>query len=213
MTPERMRRRCWAVVVVGGVLVLGACGEGSSAAPTTPATTSPAPTVEPTPDATVEPTPVATDRAGEPLVPPERPAAMDNDDEAGAQAAAEYFMELYGYATRSQDLVELVGLCDSASKFCSAVINEVAADTAAGNVTVGSSTTLRTTSVDVPGEHSFYTVWGTLERTPFVTFDAAGSVIYESTGDAALDVAIAIERRPDGSWIVRGAESGVVPTS
>lgn len=197
---------------VGALLVVAGCGDGSSAAPSPSRpveTTTPAPTPEPS----QEPEPVATDRAGEPLVPPDRPAAMDNDDEAGAQAAAEYFIELYGYATRSQDLEEFTELCDTASTFCSAVISEVTGDVAAGAVTVGGQTALTTTAVDPPGDDPFYVVWGTQDRAPFTAFSADGSVIYESAGDQGLDVAVVIEHQPDNTWIVREGLAGVVPSS
>ncbi|SDC18985.1 hypothetical protein SAMN05216410_1354 [Sanguibacter gelidistatuariae] len=138
---------------------------------------------------------------------------MDNDDEAGAQAAAEYFMEVSGYAVRSQDLAEFTKLCDPESIYCSAVIEEVQADIAAGNVTVGGAKIFTTIAVDPPDEHPFYIVWGTLARTPFTVFDASGSIVDKLDGDDALDFAVAVQRQSDGQWVVRGAEAGVVQPS
>lgn len=154
-----------------------------------------------------------TDQAGAPLVPPERPAAMDNDDEAGARAAAEYFMAVYGYAIRSQDTAEFQQLCDPESLFCGAVIDLVRSDIEAGNITVGGEMTFSPTQVDPPGERPFYVVWGTLDRTSFVTYDLGGSLIYESGGDDGTGFGVVVEAQSEGEWIVREAEGGVGPAS
>ena len=194
---ERVRSARWPFVMVCCLLPLGACGDGSSAVPTQVQTsTSPAPTSEP------------TDRAGEPIDLPQRSPAMDQEDEAGAEAAAEYFMELSGYAVRSQDLSEFEALCDAESIYCKAVIDEVRADVSAGNYTVGGDTSFSVDSVDPPGENPFYVVWGTLDRTPFVAYDAGGHVIYQSDGDNSLEFAVAAQYDADGRWIFRGAQAG-----
>ena len=125
------------MIAICCVVVLGACGEGSAAQTTTsaaaPSTPTDAPTREPSPD------PLPTDRAGEPLVPPERPTAMESNDERGAQAAAEYFVELYGYTLRTQDTEKFEQICDSESLFCNEVISEVKLDVESGNYTLGGS--------------------------------------------------------------------------
>ena len=213
MTFGKVRFGRWLALTLCGVALTAGCGDGSSAAPSP---TGPVVTSEPTtpaPEPTDEPDPVATDRAGSPLVAPERPAAMDNDDEAGAQAAAEYFMELSGYAVRSQDLSEFSRLCDPASIYCTAVIDEVTADVAAGNYTVGGAKTFTSIAVDPPGEHAFYIVWGTLDRSPFTVFDPSAREVDRVGAESDLDFAIAIERQDDGGWLVRGAEAGVVQPS
>lgn len=198
------------------MVLLGGCSGGATVEPTPsaePTTSVPMPSPSVTSEAPVEPVPVATDRAGEPLVPPVRPPAMDNDDEAGARAAAEYFIELSGYAVRSQSLESLTEMCDPESIYCTAITDEVDSDVTAGNITVGGSKTFTVTDVDPPGESPFYVVWGTLARTPFTVFDSSGSTIYESDGDVALPFAVAVQYRPDGSWLVRGAEAEVVKPS
>ena len=135
---------------------------------------------------------------------------MENDDEAGARAAAEYFMEVSGYAIRSQELTEFTRLCDPESMYCTAVIDEVTGDMAAGIYTVGGTTTFTTLAVDPPVEHPFYIVWGTVDTSPFTAYDSSGIVIYESEGDVDLDFAIAAERTATGAWLIRGAQAEVV---
>lgn len=207
-----MRLGRWLVLPVFVLVMVSGCGDGSSAVPSPSVSSVTSAPSTPAPEPTDEPEPMATDRAGQPLVAPERPAAMDHDDEAGAQAAAEYFIELYGYATRSQNLKEFTELCDPASTFCAAVINEVTADVAAGAVTVGGQTALTATAVDPPGDNPFYVVWGTQDRAPFTAFAADGTPIYESAGDQNLDVAVVVERQPDDTWVVREGLAGVVPS-
>lgn len=114
-------------------------------------------------------------------MPPEKPAAMKNDDVAGAQAAAEYFVEMFGYAVRSQDTTEFVALCDPTSNFCSAVLDEISGDRSAGNVTIGGAAVFHLNRLDPPSAgQAFYVAWGAVERT-------------------------------SQTWVVRGAEAGVVP--
>ena len=194
MTDQVLPR--WAPAVVGGLLALGGCGDGSSAVP--PSMTTPLPA----------PTPVATDMAGQPLMPPKRPAAMEHGDTAGAQAAAEYFMELSGYAVRSQDLSAFTQLSDPECFYCDAVIDEVTADAAAGVYTIGGDTVFSVSTIDPPAQESFYIVWGTLDRTPFVAYDSSGKTIYESDGDSSLEFAVRLQHEVDGRWVVMGTQAG-----
>lgn len=211
MTFLWLHRNRWAAVLAAcGALMVSSCADGAPAAPA-PSTSAPVSETQ-TPEPTDEPDPVATDRAGEPLVAPVRPAAMDNDDVAGAQAAAEYFMEVAGYAERSQDLTEFKALCDSESNFCAAVIDQVTADVEAGSITVGGSTEFTTARVLPPAEDPFYLVVGTLDRARLTGFDASGNVVFVSEGETDLDFAVAVQRQDDG-WIIRGAEAGVVERS
>ena len=203
-----MRHGLRGLLLVGALVVPAGCWDGSSASPDPPEVT--VMTTPPTPAPKPSPAPLPTDRAGELLVPPERPAAMDNNDEAGAQAAAEYLMEVSGYAIRSQELTEFTRLCDPESMYCTAVIDEVTEDVAAGIYTVGGTTSFTTLVVDPPVEHPFYIVWGSVDTSPFTVYDGSGVVIYESEGDVDLDFAVAAEHTATGAWLIRGAEAHVV---
>lgn len=55
---------------------------------------------------------------------PERPAAMDRDDAAGAAAAAEYFIELYPYVMATGDTSEFEAMSHEACGFCSASLRD-----------------------------------------------------------------------------------------
>ena len=212
MTFGKVQLGRWLALTMFGLAVVAGCGDGSSAAPSPSAVVTGAPST-PAPVSTDEPEPVATDRAGEPLVPPVRPAAMDNDDEAGARAAAEYFIELYGYATQSQDLSMFASICDPASVFCSSVIDAVNSDIAAGNRTDGGASLLNVYRVDPPATDAFFTVWGRVARDPFQVVGRDGSTLYESDGDEALDFAVGAEYIPNEGWLIRAAKPGIEPLS
>lgn len=136
---------------------------------------------------------------------------MQNDDEAGARAAAEYFVELFAYAVRTQDSAELEGFCDPESNFCSGIVDEISADLVAGNITVGGAATFSIDRLDIPAELPFYVAWGHVERSPFVVYDKADDVFFEDPGSAGPFM-VAVQYSGHG-WVVKGAEAGVVPAS
>ena len=209
MTFQGVRHSLRGLLLVGALVAAGGCGDGSSASPDPTETT--VVTAPPTSDPEPTPEPVPTDRAGEPLVPPERPAAMDNDDEAGARAAAEYFVELFAYAVRTQDSGELEAFCESESNFCSGIVDEISADLVEGNITVGGAATFSIDRLDIPAELPFYVAWGDVERSPFVVYDKAGDAFFEDPGSAGPFM-VAVQFSGHG-WVVKGAEAGVVPAS
>jgi hypothetical protein len=81
----------------------------------------PTPSVEVT-DTTPTPTPTATSDAA---IKPERPAAMDAADSAGAEALAVYFLQLYAYVYATNDLTEWRELSHPECIFCASVITNV----------------------------------------------------------------------------------------
>ncbi len=114
-------KRSLAGVVLGVVLVAGGlsgCGGGAKPSPS-PTKSVPVLGVSPSPSVGQRPTgPIDVD-------PPERPAAMDNADEAGAVAAAEYFLRLTVYASATGDTTELEAMSGEGCKFCQSYISSV----------------------------------------------------------------------------------------
>lgn len=109
-------------VMLGAVLVMGSltgCG-GDDAKPTpSPTKSVPVLSASPSPSVGQRPTgPIDVD-------PPERPVAMDNADEAGAVAAAEYFLRLTVYASVTGDTTQLEAISGENCKSCQSFISTV----------------------------------------------------------------------------------------
>lgn len=100
---------------------------------------------EPTPTG---PDPAETDEPTDPVPAPspqpepERPAAMDDTGEKGAVAAAEYFFELYNYATTTGDVGGLEDMSHEDCGFCSSVITSINGAYEDGGRIVGSIATI-----------------------------------------------------------------------
>lgn len=75
------------------------------------------PKSEPTPDLTTARAHTASSARPTDVEPPEKPAAMENPDEAGAVAAAEYFLRLTAYAAATGSIEGLEGM---SSEYCEA---------------------------------------------------------------------------------------------
>jgi len=130
--PHRSTRLATATLATATVLALvTACG-----------TTEPGPTASPTTSlsATPSPTPTATALA-EPTKPPE----MERNDEVGAIAAAEYFMELYNYVIQTGDLGPWDAAADRNCGFCSNVSSDLRPVYAEGGKYLGGLVTITST--------------------------------------------------------------------
>lgn len=105
------------LVLVGS---LAACGDDAEVAATTaPEPTAPTATEESS-DPTSSPTALAT---AVPL--PVMPREMANNDAAGAEAAARYFVDLINYSYANRDVEQFSSLVDEDCVFCEGVIDEV----------------------------------------------------------------------------------------
>src|SRR5665648_1108066 len=198
------RRAMSALVAVGCVAGLGAGVAGCSGDPGP--TTTPTPTVtvtvteEPSPSTT--PTPTPTPDAS---VKPERPAAMDVADSAGAEAAAVYFLQLYPYVYATNDLTEWRELSHPECVFCASVITNVEEQVTAnqhcngGLVDVGD---VSSTEVD-PGR--WWTVDVELTQEPSKKLDAEGQLVedFPETKSYHMDLAVISEA---GAWSVRAVD-------
>jgi len=101
-----VRRRVMSTLVVAGALAISGCTGGG-------------PGPEPSASTTVEPSVTASPTPSDPgVAKPERPADMDRTDEAGAAAAAEYFLELYPYIMRTGDFTEWDALSWVNCEYC-----------------------------------------------------------------------------------------------
>ncbi|PFG33925.1 DUF6318 family protein [Sanguibacter antarcticus] len=140
---------------------------------------------EPEADApqTATSTPAATDDTAtttlpEPPAAPEKPAAMANDDEAGARAAADYFLALYAYTVQSNDVTLLDDFCYEASTFCTAVRLDLEDAENTGQVLAGGDLTWTTEpQVEQRTDASAYIVQGTIHQSASQLVTSEGSVV------------------------------------
>ena len=109
----RRRAAAGGVVLALAVGALAGCTGGDPAPDWTPTTATPI--AHPTPTPSADPA----------TVKPERPAAMDTFDSAGAEAVAVYYMQLYPYVFATGDLTEWKTLSHPECIFCSDVARQV----------------------------------------------------------------------------------------
>jgi hypothetical protein len=110
--------------ILGGVLaclLLAGCTGTDPATPGTGSTPEAAPSAEASPPASAAPSsPVPV----EVVVPPERPAAMDDDGAEGAKAAAEYFALLDTYIMKTNDTAVYERMTHPECETCAARLDQ-----------------------------------------------------------------------------------------
>ncbi|NCD18764.1 MAG: hypothetical protein EOL89_02095 [Actinobacteria bacterium] len=135
------------------------------------------------------------------------PPEMANNDAAGAEAAARYFIDVYGYTYISRDLRLFEDMAHTDCVFCNSVIAEVEEMIADGETQAGGLV-----SVDAVTSNEYHEDFGVhileMETTqrPYVELDHLGKVIEESDG-SSLNVSMIVQMKPDG-WVVLEAGSG-----
>ncbi|MBO1752457.1 hypothetical protein J4G33_11660 [Actinotalea sp. BY-33] len=174
-------------------LVVGCTPEEPTAPPTTAAPTTAAPTPSPEPS---EPVAEA----------PTRPEAMDSSDEAGAVAAAEYFMELFAYVLATGDTTDWNAVTVESCILCTNVRERAETLHASGGMRgggvsvhssqlIGTDTTINARAVEVD-----YTFSAGEE------LDASGEtteVLAEESGTAVLDVSFT-----EQGWVLLEGSGG-----
>lgn len=161
-----------AVLVTGGLSGCG--GSGTDPIP------SPATSVK---ELGVSESPSETPSAGQQptglldVDPPERPAAMDNADEAGAVAAAEYYLRLTVYAAASGDTSELEAMSGEECEFCGNYISSVKELHGNGGWASASTVTVSNAQVwRLENQVNTYQVELSAEKLPYDYFSGSGQV-------------------------------------
>lgn len=191
------RRALISLVLVGGLTGCGDEPAEQTPTPTMAAATETSPAPEPSPT----PTPLATS-VPLPVMPPE----MANNDAAGAEAAARYFVDLYGYSYLARDVSEFERVSDQNCAFCDTVISEVEQMLVDGEVQEGGLI-----SIDEVLENSYHANVDThiidliTSQTPYREVDRSGNTIAENDG-AELTISIILQLREEG-WVVIEAGS------
>ena len=186
-----------ASVVVVVALVAGCTGSDPDPEPTpTAAVESPSPSASPSPEVTADA-----------LTPPVRPPEMDQDDEAGAAAAARYFLELHMYVMATGDLSEWDMVTWDQCESCAAIRSEVNRVYSAGGHFAPSE--IEFARVESGPQHE--ALGGFPVEVDYVLsagaeYDAAGVEVatgVEESGTLAVDVL-----RQPGGWTLMGLNSG-----
>ncbi len=173
--------------------LLTACTGQPAAEPT------PTRTASPSPSRTAEPTPTPTAASA-----PERPAAMDDPGSAGADATANYFIDLFEYVVNG-DVTAWQALSHPECVFCKSVSDEVGHMAAERHRQEGPNISVTSTDVTEITPGSFYGVDLRVTQGPHRELNASGAVVTESNETTKLLIHLVIVREA-GSWIVREAE-------
>jgi hypothetical protein len=179
------------------VAVLAGC-TGEPAPTTTPLTFEP---YTPTPTPTPEPDPDPDDAT----VPPERPDLSQVDAET-AEALAVYFLDLYAYAFKTGDLVDVREFSHPECRFCASLISDVEGMITGGYTVTGGdfdTTDIATTVVS----SSFYDVELTATQAASNVYDASGALA-ATHEPRTLRVAIGVLNE-SGAWWIRGVDTTV----
>ncbi|MFH5823905.1 DUF6318 family protein [Georgenia sp. AZ-5] len=165
----------------------------------------PAPSLSGTAEpSSAEPSETATSERPE-VEKPERPEAMRRDDVAGAEAAAQYFLELYPYVYATGDLAEWEAMSHPECIFCRSVGEQVSDLHAGDGYQVGGRLDIVRVESRSPGDASeFYAVWIDASELRAERKDTTGNTleIFEG-GPVEFDFALSW----DSGWFVRGVEA------
>ncbi len=181
--------------VAAGSAGCGGAGSEPPPTPDAPVSLSPSAPVEPSPS----PSPV--DPAA---VPPERPAAMDTVDSAGAEAFAAYFVQLFAYAFATNDLQAWTDASHPDCIYCTNVAEAVRAQVASGSHSVGGTDIVNDmTALEVEQGH-WWAVQMTLVQAPSHTEATDGTVSETFPDTVTYRVDLSVVREGD-RWLVREA--------
>lgn len=187
---------------VGAALValLAGCTAGAS-----PRTTTPPALLSSAPAPTVTPSPPAAPTLPAPMPSPTPPPEMSRDDEAGAIAAATYFLtELYQYSVTTQNAAPLAGISHPDCRFCASVETAIAAERTAGQVThPGESAVISATAVQI--NPLTYDVALSLDQAADVLWSADGRLI-STNSPRSVELAVVVIWRGNG-WVLRGVDA------
>lgn len=179
------------VLALGAALLAGCTNEATPV----PASTSPA-------AATSTPTPSPTPT---PVQPPAPPAAMATNDEAGAVAAAQYFMtDLYDYMFESGDVEQWSALADDGCNFCNSMLDVVEEMNAARSTETSEPTVVESVESTTLVDGSRYSVNLTARQGVSQRINSAGESVSTSDGGRfSLNFAIAW----DNGWSILAVDA------
>ena len=191
------------LVAVGFVVGLAGGVAGCTSDPEPSHLPTPVAEVTPSPTPTPTPTPDAATK-------PERPEAMDVADSAGAEAVAEYLLDLYAHAYATNDLTEWRELSHPECIFCSSVIANVEEQSASDHRSDGGLVEVESvSSTEVsPG---FFNVTVVAAQGASNEYGADGSVVDHSDGNRSTLILVILWTQ--AGWSIREVQVEPAPSS
>ncbi|MFD1504701.1 hypothetical protein FE374_12175 [Georgenia yuyongxinii] len=195
----RRRAMAHAVAVVAAVMMLAACSANADPAEPTPSSA----TMSPEPSESTESTETA-DLTPE-VEKPTPPDAMRRDDVAGAEAAAQYFLELYPYVYATGDLAEWEAMSHPDCTFCASASESARKLTQEGGHQAGGRLVFNFLDSRAPSsDGDFFVVWLDAHEEALRRVDSSGLVIASHDGTLVeFDVALLNQ---ETKWLVRGID-------
>jgi hypothetical protein len=196
------RARGWAAVAGGGlatVLVVTGCSADDPDSPPTPSS-------PPATQASATPTPSPS--ASSVVVKPERPAQMADDGAAGAEAAAQYFLELDSYIQATNDTAEWEAMSHQTCMFCSERADQAQELADRGYSWEGGDTTVEILdSYAMDSTTGIYPIDVRIKVSPARATAPDGTVAYEADA-AQVEQRVEVAQR-EGNWVI--LELGDIP--
>ena len=191
-----------ASVLMVAVAPLVAC-----AAPLTPAVHAselapipPTPSASPSPSAEQTPTPIWPPQMALPTPPPE----MSRADEAGAIAAATYFMTaLYTYTETTQDTAPWRAVSHADCVFCASILKDIAGQQSDGQFTVVAPIRIGRLSSQALNPAAF-SITMDITTGPDEDFATSGESLGRTTEDSGTATVIVV--RQGATWLTRGVD-------
>ncbi len=185
-------RAILAATIAAAALLVAGCDSDS---PTTP---SPEPTTtDPGTDAAPSASPSAV------VVKPDRPAELDDDGPAGAEAAAVYFLELDDYIMKTGDTAEWEAMSQESCEYCTDRLDQAHLIAERGDMFEGGEAQIRVLHTYEQDEATgIWPIDVEIKEARSTITDANGSVVFEQdpqTTTARVEVA-----RGNGQWTIVG---------
>ena len=185
-------RAILAATIAAAALLVAGCDSDS---PTTP---SPEPTTtDPGTDAAPSASPSAV------VVKPDRPAELDDDGPAGAEAAAVYFLELDDYIMKTGDTKEWEAMSHKSCEYCANRIEQSDEIETKGYSWNSGPTSARVThTYEQDAATGIWPIDTQVAQGAVQLTDAKGAIVYDEKA-ANIDLAVEVAQK-DGHWVIIG---------
>jgi hypothetical protein len=189
--------------VAGGLAVLAAAALLAACTAKAEPQPLPEPTATPTSPAVSE---EATASERPEVEKPMPPDAMRRDDVAGAEAAAQYFLQLYPYVYATGDVAEWKAMSHPDCVFCDGVASRATEIHDSGGRQIGGSLVInRVDSRPPTDESAYFAIWVDASESPVERTNGSGETT-ESFDGGLVEFDFALMRSGD-SWLVRGVDA------